>query len=99
MHPYFPLPQRAHIHVLERIPPLNRVLTSLDSLQGKCFHAVHAPVISFFNLEMVFPLAVQGVPYFLCSQVNKHMFALLFLSLCPQYQLQMLSPIYTWQGG
>lgn len=34
IHPYFPLPQRAPIYVLERIPPLNRVLTSLDSCRG-----------------------------------------------------------------
>lgn len=31
IHPYFPLPQRAPIYVLERIPLLNRVHTSLDS--------------------------------------------------------------------
>lgn len=34
IHPYFPLPQRAPIYVLERIPPLNRVLTSPDSCRG-----------------------------------------------------------------
>lgn len=31
IHPYFPLPQRAPIYVLERIPPLNGALASLDS--------------------------------------------------------------------
>lgn len=34
VHPYFPLPQRAPIYVLERISPLNGVLTSLDSCRG-----------------------------------------------------------------
>lgn len=34
IHLYFPLPQRVPIYVLERIPLLNRVLTSLGSCRG-----------------------------------------------------------------
>lgn len=34
IHPYFLLLQRAPVYVLERIPPLNGVLASLDSCKG-----------------------------------------------------------------
>lgn len=72
IHPYFPLPQRPPVYVLERIPLLNRALTSLDSRRGNVSTVyVLLWFLSLFNLETAFPLAVQGVPCFLCFQLSE----------------------------
>lgn len=72
IHPYFPLPQRAPIYVLERILPLNGLPTSLDSCRGNVSMVyVLLSFLSLLNLETAFPLALQGVPCFLCSQLSK----------------------------